>query len=161
SIASFKDGDRSNKNISFITIYDPATMVFITNGENSSLFKQGQKVSITVDEVAYQTEVISGEEFTKKASPDLNSGAVYLKAEDKENQLQNGDRGEVTFINNELKNVLYLPSAAVQKENGKSIVYVEDDGGIKSVKEIQTGLEAAGKVQVISGLNEGDSVILD
>ncbi|MNO05628.1 HlyD family secretion protein [compost metagenome] len=57
--------------------------------------------------------------------------------------------------------MLYLPVSAVYEENGVSVVYVEDGDGFKSVKEIKTGFTAERKIEILSGLEEGDSVILE
>lgn len=159
-VASHRKGDTSDKEVSFINIYDPDTMVFITDGTNSELFNTGQKVDITVSGVVYPGTVINPEDLMSRESLNNDNKVVYLEVETDANQLHNNDPGEITLILNELKNILYLPATAVHDDNGKSIVYVEDEGGFKSIKEVETGLEADRKVEIISGLNEGDSVIL-
>ncbi len=88
-------------------------------------------------------------------------GVVYLQVDNSEERLHKDALGEIILILKELRDILYLPSSAIHKDNGKSIVYVEDEGGFKSIKEIMTGMTAGRKIEVISGLNEGDSVILE
>ncbi|HWT76813.1 MAG TPA: biotin/lipoyl-binding protein [Mobilitalea sp.] len=160
-VASHQNGDTSDKGTKFITIYDPNTMVFVTDGTNSEQFTKGQKVDITVSGVVYPGVVISPEGLTSQDSKSTDKGAVYLEVDNSGTQLHKDDQGEITLIRNELKDILYLPVSAVHDDNGKTIVYVEDDGGFKSIKEVETGMKADRKVEIISGLNEGDSVILE
>lgn len=160
-VASHQYGDMSDKEVGFITIYDPDTMVFVTDGTNSELFTSGQEVEITVSKDVYPAVVIRPKELKNEEKMKGKDSVVYLKVDNSGERLHKDDQGEITLILNEQKDILYLPSSAVQDDNGKSIVYVEDEGGFKSIKEIKTGLTADRKSEVISGLNEGDSVILE
>lgn len=160
-VIDYTDRDSSNKNKKFITVYNPDSMIFVTNGKNTDLFIPGDEVNISVSDTTYSAEVIQPDELSKFGDIAPDSNVAYLRVLDEEEILQSNSKGVTTFILNELKDVLYLPKSAVHKDNDKSIVYVEDEGGFKSIKEIETGLEADRKVEVISGLSEGDSVILD
>lgn len=153
--------EMSDREKNVITMFDPDTMVFVTNGKNSELFIPGKKVDIVSGDMTYQAIVLSPEELAEVESIDPAGNAVYLRIEDENNLLQNGDRGKITFVLQEKKDTLYLPETAVREEHGIQIVYVEDEGGFKSVKEVKTGMNLSGRIEIISGLNEGDSVILD
>jgi len=39
-------------------------------------------------------------------------------------------------------------------------VYFQDEEGMKNIKRVETGLVADGMVEIVSGLTDGDSVIL-
>lgn len=160
SIKNFGWRDVSNTKDTVITIYDPDTMVFVTSGKNPELFNVGQEITVTVNKNQYKTKVLDTSEINDKIDVDSDNGVRYLRVID-ENKPNNNDRGEMIFTLKELKNVLYLPETAVHTDNGKSIVYVEDEGGFKSIKEIQIGFIADKKVEILSGLNEGDIVILE
>lgn len=167
-VADYKEGDTS-KMSTFMTLYDPDTMLFVTDGKQSDLFKADQELTVVVnDDSKYKVKVIHPEDiFTreelKKQQEEQESeeDIVYLQCKEQGSALQNGTQGYVNFITKERKNVLYLPSKAVYQENGKSVVYVEDKDGFKSIKEIKTGVTANQKVEIVSGLKEGESVILE
>lgn len=42
----------------------------------------------------------------------------------------------------------------------KRFVYVQDENGLRAMAEVETGFEADGFVEILSGLEEGDAVIL-
>lgn len=158
-VASYNRYDYSDKDKNFISIYDPDTMVFVVSYAEPEFFNIGDKVNILVSDTEYQGHVISPKinDDTNKTSTSYQE--VYIKVEDKSNLLQSGDRGEITFTVTELHDVLYLPSVAVHKDEGKAFVYVEDEGGFKSIKEIEIGLKTDKKVEIVSGLEKGDKVI--
>lgn len=159
-VGTHQYGEASDKDTIFITIYDPATMLFVTDGKYSELFTPAQKVDINASQKLYKAEVILLQE-QDKVSTENEENNVYLKVDNTEELLQKDDQGKITIIKNQLKDVLYLPASAVHEDNGKYIVYVEDEGGFKSIKEVKTGLSADRKVEIISGVKEGDNVILE
>lgn len=161
SIKQFGYRDVSNTKDTVIVVYDPDTMVFVTSGENPELFNTGDELTVTVGKQEYKAVVIDATELDEEYRADADSGVRYLRIKDDKNQPLIDSMGEITFTLKELKDVLYLPVSAVHSDNGKSIVYVEDEGGFKSIKEIETGFVADKKVEIISGLNEGDTVILE
>ena len=67
----------------------------------------------------------------------------------------------VSFIVDEKAQVLTVPAAAVHREGKKSYVLVPaTDGGGEPVKrDIEVGLTDGKKVEVISGLKEGDTIL--
>lgn len=71
-----------------------------------------------------------------------------------------GQRVLYTLVLEERENVLSLPKNAVQFVGGKTYVYYFDENGMRQIKEIELGLIAGNKVEVVAGLSEGDEVIL-
>jgi multidrug efflux pump subunit AcrA (membrane-fusion protein) len=58
------------------------------------------------------------------------------------------------------ENVLAVPSRAVRRERGKSVVYVSRDGRAQS-REVRTGWKDSQWTEITSGLREGQAVLLD
>lgn len=54
-------------------------------------------------------------------------------------------------------NVISIPEEAVQTVDGKTIVFVREEGGFKPV-EVQTGTRSAGTIPIISGLSGGETI---
>ena len=57
------------------------------------------------------------------------------------------------------KNVLLIPQSALRTVGKRTFVTVVNNGN-QSEREIQIGLSSGGQVEVASGLNEGDTVVL-
>ena len=66
---------------------------------------------------------------------------------------------EADLVRDSRKDVLFLPSAAVLSKNGEKYVYVVADG--KAVhREVTTGIVGDGIVEILSGVKEGEEVIV-
>ena len=65
----------------------------------------------------------------------------------------------VNFVMDQRDNVLELPLTAVKKKGGRSYVFVRQNGQVKTL-QVQAGLENTTKVEIVSGLNEGDEVVI-
>ncbi len=69
-----------------------------------------------------------------------------------------GQRAEV-YIETETKdNVLIVPEKYIKWQNNESGVFV-DNGGIASWRHVKTGLQGDHLIEIINGLQEGDSVL--
>ena len=69
--------------------------------------------------------------------------------------------GSVNVVLDQREDVLYVDRKAVKTADGKYFVYMLDENGLRTRKEITTGLETGNYVEIVSGLTEGDSVILE
>lgn len=66
---------------------------------------------------------------------------------------------DVTFRTQVSENTLVIPSDAILTSNGAQSVFVVEDGVAHSV-EITTGLTGSGVTEVLSGLKEGDQLVV-
>lgn len=71
-----------------------------------------------------------------------------------------GTQGTMTFIMEEKKQVLSIPVKAVHEADGKYFVYVLGADNMREVKWIEVGLLGNDLAEVLSGLTEGEKVIL-
>lgn len=128
-------------------------------------FKKGDQVVLRIRGKEYTAVILMAEDLglspsVRPENPEEES-EVYFHIEDESAYLQSGDGGEFSLLVEEKQDVLYIPKGAVTLVNDQKIVYVEDKDGIRSVKEIETGLETDRYVEVTSGLEEGDSIIVE
>ena len=71
-----------------------------------------------------------------------------------------GSSGNVEMTVEKRENVLSIPSSAVKKADGKTYVYVLGKENIREVRWVETGFYGDNTVEIISGLSEGEKVIL-
>jgi len=72
-----------------------------------------------------------------------------------------GMTGNVTFITKEVANVLYVSNKAIINEGTKSYVKKKDSDGNITTVEVTTGFSDGYQVEIKSGLDEGDTVLIE
>ena len=73
--------------------------------------------------------------------------------------LDSDSRGEIYIETSRRENVLSIPKKTVHYAGEDAYVYVLDEEGMRDVRWVETGIEGDGKVEILSGLDEGDKVI--
>lgn len=71
-----------------------------------------------------------------------------------------GDYGYIYANLGHRKNVLYVDKKAIHKANGKYYVYVLDSDGNREMKTVTIGLQANESTEIVSGLKEGEKIVL-
>lgn len=124
--------------------------------------EEGQAVYISVS--AFQDEKFEGKVkyINLKPSTQGNSTnySVTVEVDKKDFKLLDGMTTSAQFIVKEVKDVLMLSNKAITIKDGKQIVNVrQEDGTLKEV-DIATGFSDGKNSEIISGLSEGDTVIV-
>lgn len=123
--------------------------------------RAGQKVSFTVD--AYTDKTFSGTVKSVSRSATTSSNVVYypvyVAVDAPQDLLYPTMTARVTISVAERKNVLLVPLSAVVEESGQKYVTVVV-GDKEQRKAVTTGLSDDEKTEVVSGLGEGDLVVL-
>lgn len=91
---------------------------------------------------------------TDGASRDMT---VHFALEDGGTPLTLGDAAIIMVTIDTRTDVLWLPPAAIRSFQGQSFVFVES-GGVQRRVNVTLGLQAANRVEVLSGLEEGQVV---
>ncbi|ERF78057.1 ABC transporter substrate-binding protein [Gallibacterium anatis] len=157
-----------------IQVADLDTMLIkpeISEGDITKI-KPGMKVQFTTlaepDEI-YQAEIASVDpalttltdnEYSESVS---DTNAIYYYANvlvpNPEHKLQIGMTTQNTIITAQKQHVLVVPTLAIQRKNGQNSVQILD--GDKVIEKIvQIGLHDEINTEILSGLNEGDKVII-
>ena len=151
-----KEGARSVKGQTFISISDLSTTVFTVTGENTKYFTAGEEVILTCQDKELAAYVADPSEFDAGGKP-----AVYLKLKQPEPTLQEGDSGSIRLTLDQRLDVLYVDKDAIETADGETFVFILDENGLRATKTVTTGLTVNGFTEIIEGLSEGDTVIVD
>lgn len=119
------------------------------------ILKKGDSVIITYNEADHEAKVTGVTPHAKKE--DMEKVTFQLEILDAD--LSTETKGEVIVETGRKENVLYLPESAVVTLDRVEIVYYLDENGIKDSKVVETGMEANGYIEIVSGLEEGEMVI--
>ena len=116
----------------------------------------------TLSNGKYSTTTSSG-----STTSSSSSSAIYYYAkaivDNPDGTLRIGMTTQNTIILDSAKDAVIVPSIAIKKEDGKSVVYVLKKGkdGLDTAerREVQTGLTDSLKTQILSGVEEGEEVV--
>ena len=162
-IRDFDTDDQSVADQWFMTVADTTTSLFRAETKLWDQFNPGDEYVITVNKTEYETVVVSeaeiGIEETEKQEGE--KGYVYLKLKDPAFNLEEQARGTLVLLLDSRTDVLMVSKSAISTANGQSVVYYQDENGLKTYKQVETGLTVNGMVEIISGLTEGESVIVE
>ncbi len=146
-----------------LTVADMSKMQIETQVDESDIgqIKVGQKVTFTVD--AYPGKNFSGVVSNISQKANVVSNVVYYKVlvdvDAAENLLKPTMTARVSIRIAESKGSLLVPLAAVKSSNGELYVMVVRDGKEQRVK-VTTGITGESKIEILSGLVEGDQVMV-
>jgi membrane fusion protein, macrolide-specific efflux system len=126
--------------------------------------KMGQKATITLDAYPNQ-EFIGTVKRISYFSVLVNNVTTYevdVWPDEVPPFMRSGMTANVVFNTSEKDDVLTIPAEAVQQQNGQSgvIVPAEKKGDKPVFKPIQTGVTDGKQIEVVSGLNEDDKILI-
>ena len=123
--------------------------------------KVGNKVTVAFDAFPGKTftgKVISIDTIGNVASG-VTSYPAYIKLDSEIPEIFSNMTASANIISQIKDNVLLVPTNAVQSQNGTSIVRVMKSGQIQEV-EVETGLSSGTQYEIVSGLKEGDTILI-
>ena len=151
-----------SNNIFIITLDDNSTIYSdIKIPENySSFIKKGLPVEVKLS--SFKNKIFLGKiDFvSSRINADTRSLLSRIKIENKDLELISGSLLEVSVKFN-LRNALSVPDTSVMVEGDKSYVYKVSEENIANKTEVKTGLRSNKNIEIISGLNEGDTVVAE
>jgi len=138
---------------------DPVKIEFSLPEKYSNLINEG-------DQITYQKEgldkVLTGKIAVKDPSIDLTNRSIRYRAisSNSKRLLFPGAFVRVELLLNKKSNTLFVPTEAiVPVAKGKKVFIVKN--GLAEGKIIESGIRTEDFVQVVSGLNAGDSVVVN
>ena len=83
---------------------------------------------------------------------------THVQLDDPNIELRMGDVAKVTVLLEETYDTLWLPPAAIRNFEGRHFVVVEQDGRQRRI-DIKVGIAGTERVEILEGLEEGQTVI--
>lgn len=161
---SYEAGDRLTTGAlsSYATSDDMRISVDVTQEDIVDL-KVGDAVDITF--TAYPEDSYTGSilSINTTATSDYSNTVSYtveISVEGELEQLYGGMTADVIFVTEEKEDVLYVSRKAIVEENGKTYVYRKTALGGRELAEVETGITNGVDIEILSGLEEGDTIYL-
>ncbi len=120
---------------------------------------------VDISLIAFPDDIFPGRVISIDPAEKLIEEVVYYKVvivfEETPERVRSGMTADLIIKVDYRENVLVIPEDAIQKKNGQEIVKIFENGVVEE-KEIQTGLLGSDDmIEVISGLEEGEQVIIE
>lgn len=121
--------------------------------------KLGEEVEIKISTI---NQIFSGKiiELNPQADPKTKLFKVKIVMDNKNGILKPGMTAVVNFSSENKTKTMTVPVEAVINDKGENIVFVIENG-IAKKRVIQTGIQTNVYMEVISGLEKGEKIILD
>ena len=147
----------------FIITLDDNSIIFsdIKVPESYAPFiRKGLPVEARVS--SYKDKIFSGEiDFiSSRINADTRSILARIKIDNKDLELLSGSLLEITVKFN-LRESLSVPDTSIMMEGEKSYIYTVSNENIANKTEIEIGLRGDGKVEILSGITEGDQIVAE
>jgi len=167
SAINIKEGEATNTQNGgvVITITKPGSLAFESYVEDTDVLKinKEQKTLVKLDAIQNITFPSQVEFISNLATVDQNGLSSYkIRAsisDQKGYSLLDGMAGQMQFITKEKSGILIVPNGAVYRKNNISYVTKLEADNAKEVA-IKTGFTDGKDVEVSSGLNQGDIIII-
>ena len=162
---TINSGSTTIKNSAVVTIANREEYILSAFTEYYDAFASGEKYAVVIGDVPYEAVAVEAVELGFEPESRDNKGTmeekVYLVLTDEDVFFESESfRGEVHLVLDSRQDVMWLPSKAVVTIGGQPMVYYQDETGLRSAKAVETGLEADSGIEIISGLEVGDEVII-
>lgn len=123
--------------------------------------KVGQKAELNLDACPDRKFTGTITRVYPEIDPLTRNGIVEVHLDNPCPNVKSGMFVRASFITNVYKDVLAVPSQAIITKMDKKNVFVVDENMKTKSVEIETGFETKEYVEIVSGLNPGDKVIID
>jgi macrolide-specific efflux system membrane fusion protein len=154
---------QSSGSTGFIVLTDMSNLVVKANVAeiDVSKIKAGQDATVTINalpDTPVQAKVIAAD-LTPTSSNNIVQFGVQLSLVTPPAGIRPGQSASVSIIVARADDALSVPSAAVRTVNGLNSVTVLS-GGQQVTRAVEVGVRSESRVQITSGLTEGEEVVL-
>lgn len=145
-------------NIASLINIDPAKITFSVPERYLSLIKVGNRINFGIESSRGKFKATV---YAIEPAIDLNSRTITVRAQaaNAKNLLKAGSFAKINLTLDQMPNTIMIPTQCVIPDLKSSIVYVYHNGKALA-KPVQTDLRTETRIQITSGLNSGDSVVV-
>jgi multidrug efflux system membrane fusion protein len=150
-----------------ITQVQPISVLFTIPEDSLPQVVQKLRSGVKLPADAYNRDnskkIASGTLMTLDNQIDSTTGTSKMKAvfENKDNSLFPQQFVNVRLLVDTLHNQTVVPNVAVQNGQQGTFVYVVDDDSVVHLKPVQVGVTTATDADILSGITDGDRVVID
>ncbi|MGI3781890.1 MAG: efflux RND transporter periplasmic adaptor subunit, partial [Janthinobacterium lividum] len=141
---------------------DQLKVVLPFEESDAAQIKKGQSVDVQLDALPDLQAKGTVESIAPTATPISGVVSYYatVNLDHRDPRERDGQTARATVLTNERDGVLTVPTSAVRQQGGGSTVVVYDPSGTQRTVTFEAGVVGTDRTEVVSGLNEGDRVVV-
>ena len=156
-------GELVGKDKEIFTISDPTDLWVIADIKERDIgaVKVAQDATFTV--LSYPGERFHGKvaRIGNQVGAESRTTDVRIETANVEGKLKPGMFADVEITTTVLQDVLVIPESALQEDEDRQIVFVAVGANKFQRRNVKTGLQHAGRVQLLDGVKAGEKVVTD
>ncbi len=172
-ISDVRVGDNVNTGQTVATVIDTTGLYIPIKPTDSRVFEMNQEVQIRIDDVYYTGQVFmtpdalsdyldeQAESHDKLDDTGISyeSDTVYVRFVDDVPTDAVGQLADCILVQDSVSDAIVISNNLIKTVDGEQVVYVLKDGE-KSAVPVEVGLQTGSQSEIISGLNEGDEIVI-
>jgi len=161
----YEAGDELSSSTAVVTFADAASVSMTVSVSEEDIAGIALGDEVIVELTAYEGETFPAVVKSTDTSVSSGSSTVSYDVEviltGDTDGIFNDMTGSVTFVEKQVEDVLYVSNKAVVQEGAKSYVKVKNSDGTTEMREVATGFSDGVNVEIQSGLQEGETVLIE
>jgi len=154
-----RESDWVNEFQVLVRIADPDNLQLECSGSDITEFKTGMVVDVRIGEETYSGKVVSTPADVPYGGDENLKRVIRIDVDDMPDTVELGDNAGVSYTIEKSEDTIVLPKQVIRTfVNRKYVMLLED--GLRVERDIEIGIETATQVEVLSGLSEGEVVIV-
>lgn len=162
--APFSAGDSVTNDSVLVEYANPDSITISVDVTEDDIATIALKDAVNVDFIAYEGETYSGivsEIGSATSDSQTVSYPVTILLTSHPDKVLTGMSATVTFIEDEVTDVLYVSKKAILTENDISYVYIMDNNGNYTKQTVTTGFSDGVNIEIKSGLEENETIYIE
>ena len=159
-VADVNEGDVVNGYTTMVTVADPNQMQLQYNGTLASEFALGMAVEVSVAGQDYEGQVVFVPNMAPKESSETYRNIVRIEVAGLEGPVLSGQSAQFKVLLDEADDTIVVTRKVLQKVSGKDVIYTLEEG-LRVENYVKVGVEGTGEVEIISGIDLSDVMIMD
>lgn len=158
-VRSYNVSDPDND---YIVVSDRGDACFYADTEHYASMPAGMEVVLNTDEGEVSCVVTEASElgFPEPTVSDKGTSRVYFVPTTELAMMTDSSKAKLELLLDSRRDVLIVQARAVFFAGGQAYVYYENENGVREAKPVELGLKITGKYEVLSGLSEGEALIV-
>lgn len=161
------EGRNIGNEFSIAGVVDPSKMIVRCDVTSRDIerIRDGQTASITF--LSTEDIVVEGavQSISRAVNSETRAFSVDILVDNADGRLKPGMFGRADVVVERRRETISIPKSVVTRRNNRSVVFVavkpaESNHSLAEERPVELGLEGRDDVEVISGLNEGDEVVI-